>query len=67
MEQLTKPEKENNQLVVNVKLTNTNVKILHEALVVYLRTTKHPEEFSSAEAEKLRVDIHELKKLMNPS
>ena len=37
MQQLTKPEIIQGELVVNVQLTNQNVKNIHEALLLYLQ------------------------------
>ena len=68
MQQLTQPELLNGEPVVNVQLTNTNIKALHEALLFYLRskTTKNNES-TYLEIRDLREDILKLRQIMNPS
>jgi hypothetical protein len=38
MQQLTKPELLNGELVLNVQLSNQNIKNIHEALLFYLQS-----------------------------
>lgn len=67
MQQLTKPEKENNQLVVNVKLTNQNIKDIHESLVFYMRQKEESTESTAIRVKELREQFKELHRLFNPS
>lgn len=67
MQQLTKPENLNGELVVNVRLTNQNVKTIHEALVLMTREGKNPEESTVKLASTLREEFKELHRLFNPS
>ena len=68
MEQLTKPELLNGEPVVNVQLTNQNIKDLHEALMYYLQQHSHrPTQSTFVEIKALREEVLRLRRLMNPS
>jgi hypothetical protein len=41
MQQLIKPETIQGELIVNVQLTNQNIKNIHEALLFYLQQNSH--------------------------
>ena len=68
MQQLTRPELLNGELIVNVQLSNQNVKNIHEALLFYLRskTTKNNES-TYMEIKDLREEILTLRRVLNPS
>jgi len=69
MQQLTKPEILNGEQVVNVQLTNQDIKYIHEALVSYLRdeNKRNPQESSVIGIAELRDEFKEVHKKMNPS
>jgi hypothetical protein len=68
MQQLTKPELLNGELVVNVQLTNQNVKNIHEALYDYLqRRSMKNNESTYREILDLREEVLELRRILNPS
>ena len=68
MQQLTKPELLNGELVVNVQLTNQNVKNIHEALLLYLQLhTADTRESTYQEIKALREEIFKLRRIMKPS
>ena len=70
MQQLTRPELLNGELIVNVQLQirYQNVKNIHEALLFYLRskTTKNNES-TYMEIKDLREEILTLRRVLNPS
>jgi len=66
MEQLTKPEIINGEQVVNVQLTNQNIKDIHEALVDYSRNKKQ-EESTTMRIKILLEEFKPVHKSMNPS
>ena len=68
MQQLTKPEIIQGELVVNVQLTNQNVKNIHEALLLYLQLhTADTRKSTYQEIKALREEILKLRRIMNPS
>ena len=68
MQQLTKPELLNGEPVVNVQLTNTNIKNIHEARLFYLQQNSHrPTESTFVEIKALREKVLRLRRVMNPS
>jgi hypothetical protein len=67
LQQLTKPELLNGEKVVNIQLSNNNIKVIHEALVSYMRARKRTDEQTAVEAEKLREEFNKIRILMNPS
>jgi hypothetical protein len=67
LQQLTKPEKLNNELVVNVQLTNNNIKVIHEALVAYMRNKEESTESNALKVKELREEFNKLRILFNPS
>ena len=67
MQQLTKPELLNGELVVNVQLTNQNTKNIHEALLFYIRSKTQTGESTYIEIKDLREEVLRLRRLMNPS
>jgi hypothetical protein len=68
MQQLTKPEIIQGELVVNVQLTNQNVKNIHEALSLYLQLhTADTRKSTYQEIKALREEVLKLRRIMNPS
>jgi len=66
LKQLTKPEILEGEQVVNVQLTNQNIKDIHEALVDYSRNKKQ-EESTTIRIKTLLDEFKPVHKLMNPS
>ena len=67
MKQLTKPEVLNGEKVVNLQLTNQNIKDIHETLVSYLRQKEESTESTAVRVKELREQFKELHRLFNPS
>ena len=67
MKQLTKPEVLNGEKVVNLELTNQNIKDIHETLVSYLRQKEESTESTAVRVKELREQFKELHRLFNPS
>lgn len=67
MEQLTKPELLNGEKVINVQLSNQNVKVIHEALVAYMRNKEESTESTAMQVKELREEFNKLRILFNPS
>ena len=68
MQQLTKPEIIQGELVVNVQLTNQNVKNIYEALLLYLQLhTADTRKSTYQEIKALREEVLKLRRIMNPS
>ena len=68
MQQLTKPEITQGELVVNVQLTNQNVKNIHEALLFYLQSkTQNLGESTYQEIKALREEVPKLRRIRNPN
>lgn len=67
MQQLTKPEILNGEKVVNVQLSNQNIKDIHETLVSYLRQKEESTESTAVRVKELREQFKELHRLFNPS
>ena len=67
MKQLTKPEVLNGEKVVNLELTNQNIKDIHETLVSYLRQKEESTESTAIRVKELREQFKELHRLFNPS
>ena len=62
MEQLTKPEILNGEQVVNIQLTNNEIKLLHEALVNKIQLAKNVGEQNIQGMTTLREQFNELEK-----
>jgi hypothetical protein len=68
MQQLTKPEIIQGELIVKVQLTNQNVKNIHEALLLYLQLhTADTRKSTYQEIKALREEMLKLLRIMNPS
>lgn len=67
MQQLTKPEILNGEKVVNVQLSNQNIKDIHESLVFYMRQKEESTETTAIRVKELREQFNKLRILFNPS
>ena len=67
MDVLTKPEILNGEQVVNIQITNNEVKLLHEALVNKIQLAKSVGEQNIQGMMELREEFKELRKKLNPS
>ena len=67
MDVLTKPEILNGEQVVNIQITNNEVKLLHEALVNKIQLAQNVGEQNIQGMMELREEFKELRKKLNPS
>ena len=68
MQQLTKPEFIQGELVVNLQLTSQDIKDIHEALLFYLQEkTQNSRESTYQKIKSLREELLKLQQVMNQS
>jgi hypothetical protein len=68
MQQLTKPEFIQGELVVNLQLTSQDIRDVHEALLFYLQEkTQNSRESTYQRIKSLREELLKLQRVMNQS
>jgi hypothetical protein len=68
MQQLTKPEFIQGELVVNLQLTSQDIRDIHEALLFYLQEkTQNSGESTYQRIKSLREELLKLQRVMNQS